>query len=245
MSDAKPKVADTRYANDDEEIEILEVVGIDDEVADEADEDGADEDVVFSLDADEEPEDIDVALSDAEAVANLTPLPASAPEILPTVPAPASDPKSVTDRDRLVRLQADFENFKKRTEKRYQDMLRYAAEPLVRELLTVVDNLERALAHADECDTPANSIAEGLGHQLVDRLLGAGMTAPQPGRRQGGQPADQQVDDALGDIAGTCRQGEAFLESCRGAWHGGSWSREGDAQVRFMITMARVPKVRA
>lgn len=47
---------------------------------------------------------------------------------------------------RLQRLQADFENFRRRTKQEREDLLRYGAANLVTALLPVIDNLERALA---------------------------------------------------------------------------------------------------
>lgn len=64
----------------------------------------------------------------------------------------------------LLYQAAEIENFKRRTENRYRDMLRYASEPLLRDLLTVVDNLERATLHAVEAHP---SLGEGLGHILA------------------------------------------------------------------------------
>jgi molecular chaperone GrpE len=46
---------------------------------------------------------------------------------------------------RLLRLQADFDNYKKRVLKEKNDIYKYAAEELVNALLPVVDNFERAL----------------------------------------------------------------------------------------------------
>jgi molecular chaperone GrpE len=51
--------------------------------------------------------------------------------------------------DRLLRVAADFDNFKKRSRKDQSDAGRRAEEKLVLELLPVLDNLERALAHAE------------------------------------------------------------------------------------------------
>ncbi|MGQ9532810.1 MAG: nucleotide exchange factor GrpE [Desulfotomaculales bacterium] len=47
---------------------------------------------------------------------------------------------------RLVRLQADFENFRRRARAEREELLRYGSEPLVKALLPVLDNFERALA---------------------------------------------------------------------------------------------------
>jgi len=46
---------------------------------------------------------------------------------------------------RLERLQADFENYKKRQEKKQKEFIEFANEGLINNLLSVIDNLERAL----------------------------------------------------------------------------------------------------
>jgi len=50
--------------------------------------------------------------------------------------------------DRLLRTSADFENYKKRVAKEKSDLIRYGNNELIKELLPVIDNLERALEHA-------------------------------------------------------------------------------------------------
>jgi len=69
--------------------------------------------------------------------------------------APAADPEEEAWSMKYMRLMADFQNYKKRTEKEKSDIYAYANEKLVTEFLTVIDNFERALAHecADESYT--------------------------------------------------------------------------------------------
>ncbi len=55
-------------------------------------------------------------------------------------------------KDRLLRLMAETDNFKKRTERDKAEFLRRANESIVKDMLPVLDNLERALAHASEAD---------------------------------------------------------------------------------------------
>jgi len=59
--------------------------------------------------------------------------------------------------DKLLRLQADFENTRKRQEKEKQDFLKFANEGLILELLNVLDDLERAvnMAESKHEDLPA------------------------------------------------------------------------------------------
>jgi molecular chaperone GrpE len=62
---------------------------------------------------------------------------------------------------RLLRLAADMENLKKRQERERADLLQFANENLIKELLPVVDNLELALEHGQQLEAPA-SFMEGL-----------------------------------------------------------------------------------
>jgi len=50
--------------------------------------------------------------------------------------------------DRLLRTAADFENWKKRTAKEREDTVKFANERILKDLLPVVDNLERAIGAA-------------------------------------------------------------------------------------------------
>ena len=50
--------------------------------------------------------------------------------------------------DRLLRLAAELENFKKRAAREKTDAMRYANESLLKDLLPILDNLERAFEHA-------------------------------------------------------------------------------------------------
>lgn len=52
--------------------------------------------------------------------------------------------------DRLLRAQAELENYRKRARRELEDSLRYAAMPLLRDLLPVIDNLDRALSAAEK-----------------------------------------------------------------------------------------------
>src|SRR6056297_1123599 len=53
------------------------------------------------------------------------------------------------EHDRLLRLSAEFENYKKRADRQVEEFKKYATESLLKELLTVVDNLERAICSTD------------------------------------------------------------------------------------------------
>ena len=63
--------------------------------------------------------------------------------------------------DKLLRTQAEFENYKKRIEKEKSDLRKYAGEGILREIIHTVDNLEMAITHASESDQ-SKSISEGI-----------------------------------------------------------------------------------
>jgi molecular chaperone GrpE len=54
----------------------------------------------------------------------------------------------VETKDRLVRLTADFENYRRRAQREREEAVRYGNQNLFKDLLTTVDNLERAIDHA-------------------------------------------------------------------------------------------------
>lgn len=64
--------------------------------------------------------------------------------------------------DRLLRLAAELENIKKRQERELADLRQFANENLLKELLPVLDNLDRALEHSRQSETPPNALMEGL-----------------------------------------------------------------------------------
>jgi molecular chaperone GrpE len=71
-------------------------------------------------------------------------------------------------KDRLLRLQAEFDNFKKRQTRERAEFLKFAHEGLLRDLLPVLDNLERARASATDGASPA-ALREGF--ELILRLF--------------------------------------------------------------------------
>ncbi len=73
--------------------------------------------------------------------------------------------------DRLVRLQAEFENYKKRMAREKAEFLKFATEGLLLELLPVLDNLERAIASARTEMSGNEAVMEGV--DMVARLFRA------------------------------------------------------------------------
>lgn len=69
-------------------------------------------------------------------------------------------------RDQLLRMAAEFENYKKRMERERSKLLKYAGENILRELLATLDNLDRAIeqgaAATDEDGAQLQSLLKGL-----------------------------------------------------------------------------------
>lgn len=79
-----------------------------------------------------------------------------------------------TEKDRVLRLSAEFENYKKRKQREIDDFKKFANESVFRQLLTVVDNLERAIVSAEKSDDE-NSLLEGvkLTHKDILKMFEA------------------------------------------------------------------------
>ncbi|MBU7004052.1 MAG: nucleotide exchange factor GrpE [Theionarchaea archaeon] len=70
--------------------------------------------------------------------------------------------------DRLMRMQAEFENYRKRTEREREEMRKTASERIVAELVDVTENLERALeAFSRRNEASSNSLEEGIRMTLL------------------------------------------------------------------------------
>jgi molecular chaperone GrpE len=70
--------------------------------------------------------------------------------------------------DRLLRTLAEMENMRRRTQREREEYVRYATEALIRDLLPVLDNLDRALAAA-RASQEAARVVEGV--ELIQREL--------------------------------------------------------------------------
>jgi molecular chaperone GrpE len=167
--------------NDD--IEIIEVIGLDeDSPAPSTSCGGAQSEESHGL------EEVVLDFDDAE-------------EESPGSPAPGADKHGqFSDRERVLRLQADFENFQKRTERERKTNERYACARLVTRLLPVLDNFERAMER-DVQQGDGESFRAGVEmifRQLLEELRKEGLIAVD----SIGQPFDPSVHEA---VATECR----------------------------------------
>ncbi|MDQ0286455.1 molecular chaperone GrpE [Desulfofundulus luciae] len=93
---------------------------------------------------------------------------------------------------RLARVQADFENYRRRINREREEWFKYASQPLVAELLSVLDNFERALAAREE--DPARVVAgvEMIYRQLKEILTREGLS-PVPAVNEPFDPAKHEA----------------------------------------------------
>ncbi len=78
--------------------------------------------------------------------------------------------------DRLLRKQADFENFRKRIEKEKKEFQQYALSDIMSELIFILDNFERALSHTPDSISPEyRKGVELINRQLKDLLEKRGL----------------------------------------------------------------------
>jgi molecular chaperone GrpE len=138
-------------------------------------------------------------------------------------------------KDQLLRLAADFDNFRKRTRREIEDVKVRAREDVLRELLPIFDNLRRAISASSEAQN-AESIIEGV--QMVLKLF------EDTGERLGlkqidslGQRFDPAIHDAIQQVESTEHQpGTIVSEITPGYLFGTHLLRAA------MVVVARPPK---
>ena len=72
--------------------------------------------------------------------------------------------------DRFLRVSAEFENYKKRSSREMDELRKFANESLIKKMLPVVDNLERAILSISDDEEANNSLAEGVDMTLKEVL---------------------------------------------------------------------------
>jgi molecular chaperone GrpE len=123
--------------------------------------------------------------ADSEAVDGATSSPGeevveSSSEAPAAAPDPVADAKAEALRfkEQWMRSAADFDNFRKRTRRELEDTRKMGREELLKDLLPVFDNLERAMTSAERA-TEIKPVSEGLKmvlRQFVDTIGRSGIT---------------------------------------------------------------------
>ncbi len=127
--------------------------------------------------------------------------------------------------DRLLRLAADFDNYKKRAARERAEYVALANERLVKELLPILDDLERALNAAEEHEEAQleegvrlvhRSLASLLERQGVKEIATAGKFDPHVHEALLAQPSDEaEQGDVLDVIQKGYKLGDRVVRPAR------------------------------
>jgi molecular chaperone GrpE len=151
-------------------------------------------------------------------------------------PLEAAQAELAKTRDQLLRTAADFDNFRKRTRRELVDAEKRGREELLRELLPVFDNLERAAQHAESA-TEVQSLADGIRmvmRQFYDTLSRAGIERIDAE----GQAFDPALMEAIQQIETADRPPGSVAAQVQAGY------RMGDRLVRpAMVVVAKAPAV--
>ncbi len=100
--------------------------------------------------------------------------------------------------EQYLRTLADMENLRKRTQRDKEDLAKYANESILREILPVIDNLERAVEHAEQAQSD-EGLFEGVQMTLTQfgQLLSKFGVEPVDAV---GQPFDPAYHQAMGQM---------------------------------------------
>jgi molecular chaperone GrpE len=140
----------------------------------------------------------------ANAGAAPDPAPAAAPELPAATPeeriaALAAERDEM--KDRMLRIAAEFENFKKRSRKEQTDSTNEARERVLKDMLEVIDNLERAVAMQTGGNGNVDGPAVLKGVDLVLRLFKQKLERYEVRAFEAtGQPFDPRVHEAISRV---------------------------------------------
>ena len=149
----------------------------------------------------------------------------------------AKEQEAKDNYDRYVRQIAETENFKKRTARERDDAIRFANEMLLKDLLPVIDNLERAIAHAagGENGQPLVEGVEMVRKGFLDALSKFGVSQIVAV----GQPFDPSKHEAIAQVVSDVHEPNVVVEEL----HKGYMFR--DRLLRAaLVSVAKAPETK-
>ena len=115
-------------------------------------------------------------------------------------------------REKFLRQAADFENAKKRLTREREEFVRYSNETLIRGILPVIDNLERAVSHSETlAEENARALKDGVSlvkKQLLEFLKTQGLERIEAL----GKKFDPNFHEAIGHVESNEHPDETVLE---------------------------------
>ncbi len=127
--------------------------------------------------------------------------PENAPEEIEPTPLEACEAERDANKSHWLRAEAELENFRKRTRKEFEELLRFQSAPLARDLLPALDNLDRAVAAAEGSDN-IDDLLQGIrmvAQQLREALGRHGVEVIESVN----QPFDPNLHEAVQQIPST------------------------------------------
>lgn len=110
--------------------------------------------------------------------------------------------KLIDMNDKYLRLYSDFDNYRKRTSKEKLDMIKFASEDTIKDLLPIIDDYERAMEDIDNQDI-SDTTKEGL-RLIYSKLMN---TLTQKGVKPinaKGELFDENIHEAITQIPAQC-----------------------------------------
>jgi len=123
-------------------------------------------------------------------------------------------------KDRLLRMTAEFDNYRKRVDRERRELSEAAAADLIRDILPIIDDFERAMAAASRTATDS-ALVKGIElthRQLIEQLRRRGVEAVSAI----GQIFDPEVHEAVGSVPADGRADGEIVAEFRKGYRAGS-----------------------
>lgn len=117
----------------------------------------------------------------------------------------------------LQRLQAEFDNYRKRTQKEKEETVKYAAERIIEAMIPILDNFERAV-NSTKTNQDFNAFAQGIemiSKQMQNTLAREGLTVIEAV----GQPFDPKLHEAVLQVESEEYPGNTVVEELQKGYY--------------------------
>ena len=145
----------------------------------------------------------------------------SGPEVgdAAVMPSESADKELLEQKERYLRLAADFDNFRKRTAQETERRAAAKKEALIHELLPAIDNLERALAVGP--NTSFDQLLQGVD-MILQQLRGILQQNEVEAEESLGKPFDPLRHEAIGSRRDPSKPDQSVLETVQRGYRRGA-----------------------